>query len=158
MMATVKYFYAPLFAFFSGLGFWEAMIAMVSGGVSGFLFFYYISHFIVISAKYAKPTARRIIPESWLQKYRFKKERRSMKKQQARKFTRRNRMLIRMKKVGLWAVIMTTPVLLSIPLGAFVLRKYYHPRKGIVAFTVLIIIIEGALLCILIWNVPSLRP
>ncbi|RLD32395.1 MAG: hypothetical protein DRJ02_01375 [Bacteroidetes bacterium] len=158
MMATVKYFYAPLFAYFSGLGFWESMTAMVTGGVSGFLFFYYISHFIVISAKYMKPTARKIMPESWLQKYRSKKERRNLKKKQAKKFTRRNRMLIRMRKAGMWAVILTTPVLLSIPLGAFLLRKYYHPRRGVVIFTAFVIIFEGALLCYLVWNVPSVRP
>lgn len=158
MMATVKYFYTALFAYFAGLSLPVAMATMIAGGVSGFLFFYYISHFIVISAKYVKPTARKVIPENWLHKYRFRRERRDLKKKDSRKFTRRNRMLVRMKRVGLWAVILTTPVLLSIPLGAFVLRKYYHPRKGIVAFTVLMIIVEGALLCLLIWNVPSLRP
>ncbi len=105
-----------------------------------------------------KPTARKIMPESWLQKYRSKKERRNLKKKQAKKFTRRNRMLIRMRKAGMWAVILTTPVLLSIPLGAFLLRKYYHPRRGVVIFTAFVIIFEGALLCYLVWNVPSVRP
>ena len=67
-------------------------------------------------------------------------------------------MLIRMKKFGMWAIILTTPVLLSLPVGAFLLKKYYWSRKGVVFFALLVIALEGFLLCFLIWNFPSLQP
>lgn len=155
LVAMVKYFYTPIFAYFAGLGFWESVIPMVIGGSLSFSFFYYISRFIVISTKYVKPAIRNITPGSWLDKY---DQRRELKKLNKKKFTRRNKMLVRLRRMGMWAIIFSTPVLLSLPVGAFLLRKYYHLRKGVVLFAILIIILEGFLMCLLIWKVPSVRP
>jgi len=158
LVAMVKYFYTPIFAYFAGLGFWKSVIPMVIGGSTSFSFFYYISRFVVISTKYVKPAIRKVTPGTWLDKYDERKEQKKLNKKPGKKFTRRNKMLVRMRRMGMWAIIFTTPVLLSLPVGAFLLRKYYHLRKGVVIFAILVIILEGFLMCMLIWNVPSVRP
>ena len=157
LLATVKYFYTPLYAFLTGLNFWESYIAMAAGGIVSFLFFYYISHFIVISTKFVKPVARRVAPNPWLKKYYDRKDRKALNAKPKSKFNKRNRLIIKLRKVGVWAIILTTPVAISIPLGAFLLRKYYPQRKGVVLLALLAIALEGFLLCLFFWNMPGLR-
>lgn len=158
MVAMVKYFYTPLYAYVTGLGFWNSVIAMIAGGITSFSFFYYISRFIIISSRYIKPALHKITPNPWLQRYDHRQEQKALKRKNTKKFTRKNKMIIRMKKLGMWAIILTTPILLSLPIGAFLLKKYYHSRKGVVFFALLAIAIEGFILCFLIWNFPSMRP
>ena len=53
-------------------------------------------------------------------------------------FTRRNRRIIRIKQqYGLIGIAVTTPFLLSIPVGTFLVVRYYRSRK--IKFTYLII-------------------
>ena len=158
LLATVKFFYTPLYAYLTGLTLLESIITMVSGGISSFLVFYYISHFIIVSTKYVGPVAQRVTPNPWLQKYRERKDRRSLNKKPKRKFTKRNRMIIKFKRIGVWAIILTTPIVLSIPLGAFLLRKYYARNRMAPILTILAIAIEGIILCLIAWNVPGLQP
>lgn len=158
LLATVKFFYAPLYAYLIELNLTDSIITIVSGGVIGFLFFYYISYFVIVSTKYVKPVAGKIVPRPLIKRYNDWLEKRENKRQNKRLFTRRNRFMVRLRMVGMWAIIFTTPVVISIPVGAFLLRKYYEHRHGVVWFAIVAIIVEGILLCWLIWNVPDLRP
>lgn len=158
LLATVKYFYTPLYGYLTGLNFLETSISMVSGGIASFLVFYYLSYFIVISTKYVKPLMRKVTPKKWLNKYYERKERRALNRKPKRKFTKRNRFIIKLRRVGMWAIIFTTPVAISIPIGAFLLRKYYSKNKGVVVYAILAIAIEGLILCWGVWNIPGLRP
>jgi hypothetical protein len=64
-----------------------------------------------------------------------------MKKKPKRIFTRRNRFITRMKSnYGFWGVIIATPVILTIPIGAFLANKYYAQRRHTVLFMILSII------------------
>lgn len=157
LLATVKFFYTPLYAYLTGLGFWESVITMVAGGVTSFLFFYYISHFIIISTKYVRPVARRVTPNPWLRKYSLRKEQRKANGKPKRRFTKRNRMIIKLRRIGIWAVIFLTPLMISIPLGAFILRKYYERKRMAVIYTVFAIAVEGFILCSIVWNALGLQ-
>ncbi|MEL7588971.1 MAG: hypothetical protein AAGU19_19835, partial [Prolixibacteraceae bacterium] len=44
------------------------------------------------------------------------------------------------KSYGLWGIVITTPVLLSIPLGAFLLKKYYSRQKNVLAYMMISIL------------------
>jgi uncharacterized membrane protein len=158
LVATVKYFMSPFYAYFTGLSMVESIIAITLGGITSFLFFYHISHFVIISTKYMKPFALKITPGPLLEKIRFRQQRRIEKKQGRRRFTRRNRMIVRMKKSGLWIIVLTTPFLLSLPVGAFLIRKYYYRNRLAVAFALLAIVLEGILFCIIVWNSAFVRP
>ena len=158
LLATVKYFYTPLYAYLIDLNFTETVITMTSGGVVSFLFFYYISYFVIISVKYVKPVASKIAPRSLAKAYVNWLAKRDLKRQNRKVFSRRNRLMVKMRRVGMWAIILLTPITLSIPVGAFLLRRYYQNRRGVVIFTIMAIIVEGAALCWLIWHFPVLRP
>lgn len=158
LLATVKFFYSPLYAYLIDLKLTESIITIVSAGIISFLFFYYISYFVIISTKIVRPVANKLAPEplkrsfnDWLQKQEYKRQNR-------RVFTRRNRLMVRIRKYGIWAIIITMPFLISIPVGAFLLRRYYEKRSGVVWFSLVIIALEGAVLCWVVWNVPGFRP
>ena len=158
LLATVKFFYTPLYAYLTGLSLTTAIITINLGGITSFLFFYYISHFIIISTKYVKPVAVKVTPNPWLEKIRMRRKRRTESKKPRKRFTRRNRFIVRLRKAGVWAVIITTPSLLSIPVGAFLIRKYYRRNKFAVVLTLAAIVGEGILFCLIVWNSPGLQP
>jgi hypothetical protein len=50
-----------------------------------------------------------------------------------RVFTRTNRFIIKVKyKAGLWGIACFTPILLSIPFGAFVAERFYKDKKKVI--------------------------
>ena len=60
----------------------------------------------------------------------FWPEKLKRKRKTGKKFTRRNRQLVRLKtQYGLIGIAILTPVLLSIPVGAFLVTKYYENNK-----------------------------
>ncbi len=145
----VKYFYAPFYAFASGENFWVSYITIALGGVTSFSFFYYISSFIFISTKVIKPVVSKVVPDKVLTNI---KEKRETKKSKRKKFTRRNRMILKFKQSGMWLIILTTPVLLSLPVGAFLLNKYFDHKKTAYLGALLAIVIEGFIICAFLWK------
>jgi hypothetical protein len=150
LMAMVKYFYSPFYAFATGESFWISYITIALGGIASFSFFYYISTFIVISTRFIKPVMDRIIPEKTAANYREKRE---LKKSRRKKFTKRNRLMMKMKKSGMWLIILTTPVLLSLPVGAFLLNKYFSHNKLAYIGALLAIVVEGFIICLFLWHI-----
>jgi len=149
LMAMVKYFYSPFYAFATGENFWLSYVVIVSGGITSFSFFYYISTFVNISTKFVKPFLTYVISEKYLEKVRRK---RSLKKSRRRKFTKRNRMIMKFKNSGMFLVIFLTPVLLSLPVGAYILNKYFKNNKLAFPGAVVAIVVEGFILCLLVWR------
>jgi hypothetical protein len=156
-LATVKYFYTPIYAYVLGLALYETMFFMILGGIVSFMFFYYISHFIIISTKIIKPFAKSVTPYHLRDKYAAWRIRRGEKQNTRKRFTNRNRLIVKIRRdYGMWAIIFLTPVLLSIPVGAFLLRKYYAEKKFVVIYALFVLIIEGVILCSIFFRVPGI--
>lgn len=156
-LATVKYFYTPFYAYVAGLALYETMATMILGGFASFMFFYYISHFIIISTRVIKPFARTITPYHLRDRYRVWRHNKNQNRKPKRKFTKRNRLIVKIRRnYGMWAIILLTPIVLSIPVGAFLLRKYYEDRKFVVIYALCVLAIEGVILCSIFFQVPDL--
>jgi hypothetical protein len=70
-----------------------------------------------------------------------------MVKKKVKIFTRRNRFIARFKKsYGLWGVVITTPILLTIPVGAFLANKYYSRQRHVVLYMIASIVGWAAVL------------
>jgi hypothetical protein len=155
LLATVKFFYTPIAAFILGLSLFEAMAVTIAGGLFGFVFFYNLSYFIILSVQYIKPHVRKIIPHHVKHRYRNWKLKNETKKLNRKKFTKKNRFIIKTKTTyGKWGIMLLTPVALSIPIGAFLLRKYYFKQPNTLFFALLVITIEGIILSLIFWLVP----
>lgn len=151
-LSTVKYFYTPFYAHMIGLDFWGTAITMIAGGVMGFLIYYHISKIVIISSKHLKPMAREVLPLQLTNHYRSFREKRRLRRKSKKRFTWRNRMLVKLgKNYGLYTIIVFTPILISLILGAFLLRRYYYNRREAVPLMIVSIIVEGSILIVGYW-------
>jgi len=63
-------------------------------------------------------------------------------------------MIVKMgKNYGMYSIIILTPILVSLVLGAFLLRKYYSDRREAVPLMIISIIVEGAILIVGYWYI-----
>jgi hypothetical protein len=105
----------PLAVFQFNFGFVETILWTNVGGTIGIYFFEFLSGRIMA---WWKRTFR------WIRKHRQD----HVKKEKV--FTGRNRRIIRIKqRYGLIGIAFITPLLLSIPVGVFLVVRYYHARQ-----------------------------
>lgn len=155
LLASVKYFYTLPYALVIGLKFEQAIMALLAGGMGGFMFFYYLSKYVIRAFNFVWPYICNQVPQFIKRRYRIffplKKVKRKIKV-----FTRKNRFLVRFKKsYGFWGIIIATPVLLSIPLGAFLARKYYRHRRHLVFYMMCSIVGWAAVLSGIVHLFPN---
>lgn len=155
LWATVKFFYTPISAFLLGMNLIEAMLVTIAGGLFGFVFFYNLSYFIILAVQYLKPHARRYTPVRVKHHYKKWKLKQETEKMNRKKFSKRNRFIVKTRTTyGKWGIMLLTPVALSIPIGAFLLRKYYSKQPHTLLFSLLVIAIEGVILSLVFWLIP----
>lgn len=98
----------PVAVYLVKLGPVETLAYTNAGGILGTFIFMYLSEFLIMI---------------W-NKYRPDSLKRNKKKRKV--FTPRNRRIVSIKmKYGLWGIVILNPVLLSIPVGSFLVVKYY---------------------------------
>jgi hypothetical protein len=103
--------------------FLETILWTNVGGILGIYFFAFLSERIIAW---------------WNRTFRKRSTFRDRHSADKKIFTRRNRRIIRIKQqYGLIGIAVTTPLLLSIPVGTFLVVRYYHSRR--IKFTYLII-------------------
>ena len=105
--------------------FFKVLTVTISGGMAGTVFFVYLSEEIMILYRFLEK--------------KFRHPGRPVKIKP--RFTRRNKMIVRIKnKFGLWGIAFLSPSLFSIPLGAFIAVRFFkNPYKIISSFFVSIV-------------------
>jgi len=140
LLATVKYVITFPYALLIGLNFEQTLIAVTLGGIAGFFFFYHFSGFAIKRFHHVKTFLRKHAPLSVRLKYRqLVIWRKGITGE--RVFSKRNRFIARFRaKFGLPGIVILSPVVLSIPIGAFLLNKYYSKDKLVMPYMVLSIL------------------
>jgi len=138
LLAMVKYSVTFPYALLIGLDVTQAIVAVTVGGISGFFFFYYLSAAVLrlLKRHHAKimnffHAYLNIDLSRFLQRWRPNFSSSIRKKRLFVKF--RN-------KYGFIGIIIATPILLSIPIGAFLLNRYYSGRKHVFAYMIISIL------------------
>jgi len=131
LVSSIKFLFAPAISFGMGLNFIQTWLSTTAGGIAGVVVFFFLSkwllqlysryffyyfHFIRLkiynSLNFSVP---KFIP--------------------ARRFTKRNRMIIKIvNKFGMAGIVILTPVLLSIPLGTFIATRYYSANRFLLVY------------------------
>ncbi len=102
----------PVAIYLFKMSFFETILYTNIGGLAGIIVFTLFSKVLL-----------RIVDDLWSKNLPYKKRTKKI-------FTGRNRRLIFLKnKIGLPGIIILTPVLLSIPVGVFLITKYFARRK-----------------------------
>lgn len=155
LLATVKYFLTFPYALLIGLDETQAIIAVTVGGISGFFFFYYLSTFVMQFLKKHRKKIVRFTNKTFridLNRliYRFRP--------QVPVSMNRKKWLVKLRnQYGFVGIIIATPVLLSIPLGAFLLNRYYSRKKHVFAYMVISILGWAILFSAIVVIFPSLH-
>lgn len=144
LVASIKYFWATPYSFGLRLNEWETIFFIEAGGILGFLFFYYFFGFLFKELKLIWPKVYHFTPvlfkvrfEMWLNSHRANRI-------NARKFTKRNKMIVRMRKrYGMWWLVILSPIILSIPVGALLGNKYFRHNYHFIPYMLLSIFIWG---------------
>ncbi len=154
LLSTVKYFYTPIYAHMIGLGYLDTVVTMTIGGVIGFLIYYHFSKIVIVSTKHLKPFTTYVVPYHLRKRYNNYTDKRRLRKKNKKVFTRRNRFLVKVARhYGMYTIILLTPILISLILGAFLLRKYYGNKREAVPLMLVSIIVEGIIIISGYWYI-----
>jgi hypothetical protein len=144
VIASVKFFWATPYAYLFRLNQVETIVFIELGGILGFLFFYSLFSFLLKELKLIWPLIYYITPRIFKVRFEQWLDGRRYRRLTANKFTRRNKMIIRIRrKSGMLGIIILTPILLSIPVGAFLGTKYFHHRRSFIPKMILSIFVWG---------------
>jgi len=140
LLATVKFVLTFPYALLIGLNFEQTFISVTLGGIAGFIFFYYFSGFAIQQFHHVKTFVSKYSPRPVRRKYRqLVAWRKRMTGEKV--FTRRSRLIVKFRaKYGLIGIIVASPILLSLPIGAFLLNKYYPKHKMAMSYMVISIL------------------
>jgi uncharacterized membrane protein len=118
LLSTVKFVFGAVpFALGLGFSFFEAVTVTTAGGFTGVTIFVLMSERIVARIKRRK---REKLHDAHLTK---------------KKFTRKNKMIVRVKlRFGLLGIAFLTPLLLSIPIGCFLAVRYFQHKQKIIIY------------------------
>jgi hypothetical protein len=144
VIASIKFFWATPYAYLFRLNLVETFVMIELGGILGFLFFYSFFSFILKELKLIWPLIYYITPRIFKVRFEQWLDRRRYQRLTANKFTRRNKMIVRIRrKYGMLGIIIFTPVVLSIPVGAFIGTKYFHHKRSFIPVMLLSIFVWG---------------
>lgn len=126
-VSGIKFLFAPLISIGYGFNYIQTALLTALGGIMGILFFYFLSKWIIRQYYRFSPA---IFSYFTGEKIERSEKILNQEPNQKKKFTSKNKLIINIRnKYGFFGIIVFTPVLLSIPLGAFLARKYYSGRS-----------------------------
>ena len=140
LLATVKYVLTFPYAMMIGLNFEQTLISVTLGGLVGFYFFYHFSGFALKQYHYVKTFIWKHSPQ--YVRFKFRQLRNWRKRMTGEKvFTKTNRLIVKFRtNYGLIGIIVASPVFLSLPIGAFLLNKYYPKHKLVMPYMIISIL------------------
>ena len=140
LLATVKYVLTFPYALLIGLNYQQTIISVTLGGIAGFFFFYHFSGFALRQFHHVKTFVWKCTPRFLCFKYRQLVAWRKRTTGE-RVFTKRSRFIAKFRaKYGLFGIVVASPIILSLPIGAFLLNKYYPKHKLAMPYMVISIL------------------
>lgn len=146
LVSSVKFIFAFPLALRYDFPFFLTLLITTTGGISGVLFFAFLSEEIIVFYRWLIHKQLIKFPKT----HRFAKTikqryRRSFPKKQKKVFSNSSKRFVKIKQTyGLGGIAILTPLLLSIPIGTFLAIRFYNRTKK----TILILC-----LAVLFWSV-----
>ncbi len=115
----------------------ETLLISIGGGLFGILFFRFVWAFLI---RLWNSYIRRKYPDSG----------------DRIKINKRRRYIVKVKnKYGFWGTIVLTPVFLSIPLGVFILQRYFKTQKNKYSILSAMLIIWGTVIITILHQIKD---
>ncbi len=143
-VASIKYFWSTPYAYLLNLNAWEALLCVEIGGILGFLLYYYFFKFLLAEIKLLWPVIYYFTPVLFKARFEIWRDRRRKRRVTMRKFTSRNKLIVKIRRrYGMWGIIVLSPILLSLPIGALLGTKYFRNRNSFIPYMILSISVWG---------------
>ncbi len=134
LLATFKFMFSAVPGVVGNVPFLHTYLAMISGAIiSSGLFYFMAELFMKLSHKRAV-------------KKRLEQEKKGIPVKVKKKFTRINKLIVRIKlRIGIYGIAFWAPLFLSIPIGSAVVAKFYG--KKLITFPLMVvgILVNGLL-------------
>lgn len=145
LLSAVKLMVAIPLSTILGYSYIQTFLNTAAGGMSGVLFFFFLSKYLLKAYQSLKPL---LVGLLFRLRYNDGHARPAQHRvSQGKVFTKRNRLIIKIRsKYGMPGIIILTPVILSIPLGTFLAVKYYSSRRNLLAWLSLSVILWSAVI------------
>ena len=124
LASMIKTFFAPTVGFAAGLSFGTTFAATAIGAIVGFVFFYFL--FDKISNFYYKNRKKEMT---------------------AKKIKRAKRIVTMRQKYPVWLFVLLLPIM-SIPVMAIIVRRFFHHNKPVFALSVFTVIMFALVGCL----------
>ena len=138
LLSSFKFAFAvPIGLYQYKLTFIETVVITSIGGILGVLFFAFLSAMLIKlwQKYYVGSTVDKKIRSAFNKIFNIKPKKKKI-------FTRRNKMIIKTKRnYGLIGLALITPSLLSIPIGTFLILRYFPNRKKSILILILSVIL-----------------
>jgi len=118
-ISTYRFVFAGPVAVTSGFNYWETAVSLSLGGLIGFFLFYFFSAEIILFYNKLFLSKPQVPKAGWMKRYRRR---------------------LALKKYVLPLVLFIGPLLLSIPISAFVVRRWFKDEKNILAYSCISIV------------------
>ncbi len=150
IISAIKFLVAAPTSYLFGYSYLHTILNTTVGGWIGVLFFYYSGRYLFSQFPFWKRSVRKFyhkltgipLPSQLL----LQSQPKSVKV-----FTRRNRYLVMIRdKFGFPGLIILTPVLLSIPIGTFLVLKYYSSHRHLLGWLSLSVMVWSVAISTLI--------
>jgi hypothetical protein len=143
-VASIKYFWSTPYAYLLKLNTWESLLCIEIGGILGFLLYYYFFRFLLAELKLLWPVVYRFTPVIFKVRFELWRDRRRKRQVMMKKFTKKNKFIVNIRRrYGMWGIIVLSPVILSIPVGALLGTKYFPNRHSFIPYMILSISVWG---------------
>ncbi|HBG70140.1 MAG: hypothetical protein A2W93_10405 [Bacteroidetes bacterium GWF2_43_63] len=112
-ISTYKFLFAGPVAVASGFNYWEISLCLALGGIIGFIVFYCFSAEIILVFNRLFQRGVKTPRTGWIKRYRRQ---------------------VRLRKLGFPMLMIFGPAILSIPLTAFIVRRWFRNTKYIFVY------------------------
>jgi uncharacterized oligopeptide transporter (OPT) family protein len=139
LISGIKFLFAPLISMGYGFNFFQTVLFTAIGGILGILFFYFLSKWLILQYNKYCP-----VIFSYFTGERVDRAKKFLRCQEINKkrFSHKSRRIINLRnKYGLLGIVLLTPVLFSIPIGAFLARRYYSKNTNVLVYMSLSVVV-----------------
>lgn len=130
-LAMIKFLFAPFGGPLAKLTFFETYLSCISGAIFCAIIFYFSAEFFMIRAHKKRKLLIQQAKEKGIE----------LKRKKA--FTKTNKAIVRMKRLGIIGICFYAPFFLSVPVGSIISAKFFGKDKRTFPLIVLGIGING---------------
>lgn len=132
-LSMIKFLFAPFGAPHAGLNFIETYLSCISGAIFCAIIFYFSAEFFMIRAHKKRKLLIQQAKDKGIE----------LKRKKA--FTKTNKLIVKMKRLGIIGICFYAPFFLSVPVGSIISAKFFGKDKRTFPLIVLGIGINGLL-------------